>query len=143
MLSSPSSWWIYALLSAFFAALTTIFAKVGVANISSNLATAVRTVVILLVAWGIVLARGEFVGWSAISTRTLAFLVLSGLATGFSWIFYFNALQVGKASLVATIDKSSLVMILLLSVLFLGESLTWKVLLGAGLIVVGTVVLIL
>lgn len=137
------SWWLYALLSAFFAALTTIFAKVGVTNISSNLATAIRTIVILAVAWTIVIVRGELAGWATVSPRTLLFLILSGAATGLSWIFYFRALQVGKASLVAPLDKSSLVMILIFSSIFLGESLSWKVVLGTGLIVVGTVVLIL
>lgn len=136
-------WWVYALLSAVFAALTTIFAKVGVANVSSNLATAIRTIVILIIAWGIVVVRGEWSGWASISSRTMLFLVLSGAATGLSWIYYFRALQVGNASLVAPIDKSSLVLIILFSALFLGEPLTWKVLLGGGLIVAGTFVLIL
>lgn len=136
-------WWVYALLSAFFAALTTIFAKVGVANINSNLATAIRTIIILVMAWGIVIFRGEWSGWANMSTRTLVFLVLSGVATGLSWIFYFRALQVGKASLVAPIDKSSLVLTIVFAALFLGEPLTLKVALGAGLIVAGTIVLIL
>jgi transporter family protein len=136
-------WWVFALLSAVFAALTTILAKVGVANVNSNVATAIRTVVILLIAWGIVAARGEWPGWGSISTRTLVFLVLSGAATGLSWICYFRALQIGKASLVAPIDKSSLVLILLFAAIFLGEPLTWKALLGSGLIVAGTFVLIL
>src|SRR5688500_9958914 len=115
------SWVIYALLAAVFAALTTIFAKVGVSNINSNVATAIRTIVILLIAWGIVFFRGEWSGWATISSRTLLFLILSGAATGLSWIFYFRALQLGPASLVAPIDKSSLVLIILFSVLFLGE----------------------
>jgi transporter family protein len=140
---SITSWWVYALLSAFFAALTTILAKIGVENVSSNLATAIRTVVILFIAWGIVIARGELGGWSALSTRTLVFLVLSGIATGLSWLCYFRALQLGNASLVAPIDKSSIVLILILSVIFLGEPLTWKVLVGTVLIVAGTIVLIL
>jgi transporter family protein len=137
-----NSWWIFALLSAFFAALTTIFAKVGVDAINSNLATALRTVVILIVAWGIVWAKGEFQPLSEISQKTILFLVLSGLATGLSWLCYFRALQLGPASLVAPIDKSSLVLILLLSVLFLGEPLTLKACLGASFIVAGTLVLI-
>jgi transporter family protein len=137
-----NAWWVYALLSAFFAALTTILAKVGVQQVSSNMATAIRTVVILLIAWAIVLARGEQSQWATISTRTLVFLCLSSIATGLSWIFYFRALQIGKASFVSAVDKSSLVIILLLSALFLGESLTWKVVVGIGLIVVGTIVLI-
>lgn len=137
-----NSWWVFALLSAFFAALTTIFAKVGVEAISSNLATAIRTVVILVVAWGIVWARGEFQSLTDISQKTLLFLGLSGLATGLSWLCYFRALQLGSASLVAPIDKSSLVLILLLSAVFLGEPLTLKAFLGTGLILAGTLVLI-
>ncbi|PZV02406.1 MAG: hypothetical protein DCF32_15125 [Leptolyngbya sp.] len=137
-----NSWWFFALLSAFFAALTTIFAKVGIEDINSNLATALRTVVILAVAWSLVWARGEFQPLADISSKTMLFLVLSGLATGLSWLCYFRALQLGPASLVAPIDKSSLVLIVLLSVLFLGEPLTLKVGLGASLIVVGTLVLI-
>jgi transporter family protein len=141
--TNAASWWVYALLSAFFAALTTIFAKIGVENVSSNLATAIRTIIILLIAWTIVIVKGELSGWATLSRRTLMFLVLSGGATGLSWILYFKALQLGRASLVAPLDKSSLVMIILLSALFLHEPLTWKVLLGAGLIVAGTFVLIL
>ena len=141
--TSTSAWWVYALLSAFFAALTTILAKIGIENVSSNLATAIRTVVILLIAWGIVVARGELSGWSSLSSRTLIFLLLSGCATGLSWLTYFKALQLGKASLVAPIDKSSLVMIILLSAVFLHEPLTGKVVAGAALIVAGTIILIL
>ena len=141
--TSASSWWVYALLSAFFAALTTIFAKLGVENVSSNLATAIRTVVILLIAWGIVIARGELSGWAGLSSRTLLFLILSGGATGLSWLLYFKALQLGKASLVAPVDKASLVIIILLSAVFLHEPLTWKVAAGSALIVAGTLVLVL
>jgi transporter family protein len=137
------SWWLYALLSAVFAALTTIFAKIGVKNVNSNLATAIRTVVILAIAWGIVLARGETVELASLSRRTLLFLVLSGAATGLSWLCYFKALQEGNASLVAPVDKSSLVMIVILAALFLGEPVGWKVVLGSALIVAGTIVLIL
>ncbi len=138
-----SPWWVYAFLSAIFAALTTILAKIGVAGVSSNLATAIRTVVILVFAWGIVLSTGESSGISALSGRTLLFLVLSGFATGASWLFYFKALQVGKASEVAPIDKSSLVLILVFSVLFLGEPLDWKVIVAVLLITAGTLVLLL
>jgi transporter family protein len=138
-----NSWWWYALLSALFAALTTIFAKIGVQNVSSNLATAIRTVVILVIAWGIVLARGEAGGVATLSGRTLLFLGLSGAATGLSWLCYFKALQEGNASLVAPVDKSSLVMIVILAALFLGEPIGWKVVLGSSLIVAGTIVLIL
>lgn len=141
--TSANTWWIYAVLSAVFAALTTIFAKVGVANVSSNLATAIRTVIILAVAWAIVLFRGEGGGISALSGRTWLFLVLSGLATGLSWVFYFRALQLGRASQVAPIDKASLVLVLLFSAMFLHEPLSWKIVLGGALIVGGTFVLIL
>jgi transporter family protein len=138
----PSTWWFFALLSAFFAALTTIFAKVGVAGISSNLATAIRTGVILVMVWGIVWATGEVKPLTELSSKTLGFLVLSGLATGLSWLCYFRALQLGPASLVAPIDKSGIVLIILLSVLFLGEPLTLRVVLGTCLILAGTLVLI-
>lgn len=141
--TSANTWWIYAVLSAVFAALTTIFAKVGVANVSSNLATAIRTVIILAVAWAIVLFRGEGGGISALSGRTWLFLVLSGLATGLSWVFYFRALQLGRASQVAPIDKASLVLVLLFSAMFLHEPLSWKIVVGGALIVGGTFVLIL
>ncbi|MBN3958466.1 EamA family transporter [Nostoc sp. NMS8] len=143
MESNTITWWIYALLSAGFAALTTIFAKIGVENVNSNLATAIRTVVILVIAWGIVLFQGNVVNILAISQRTMIFLLLSGISTGLSWIFYFQALQAGKASLVAPIDKSSLVLVLLFSVIFLGEPLNLKIILGSGLVVIGTLVLIL
>ena len=136
------AWWIFAILSAFFAALTTIFAKVGVEDVSSNLATAIRTVVILVIAWGLVYAEGTFQELLEINQKTLLFLVLSGMATGLSWLCYFRALQIGAASLVAPIDKSSLVLISLLSVLFLGEPLTLKMIMGTGLILLGTLVLI-
>jgi bacterial/archaeal transporter family protein len=143
MENSSNLWWIYALLSAFFAALTTIFAKIGIQNIDANLATAVRTVVIVLMAWGIVIAQGNITQLATIPRRTLAFLVISGIATGLSWIFYFQALQLGKASQVAPIDKSSVVMVILCSAIFLHEPLTLKVILGSLLIVIGTFVLVL
>ena len=143
MENSSNLWWIYALLSAFFAALTTIFAKIGIENIDANLATAVRTVIILVIAWGIVLAQGNISQLTTLSTRTLIFLVISGIATGCSWIFYFQALQLGKAAQVAPIDKASVVMVILLSAIFLHEPLTLKVILGVLLIVLGTVVLVL
>jgi transporter family protein len=139
----PSGWVLYALLSAFFAALTTILAKIGVAGVSSNLATAIRTVVILVIAWGWVAVTGEVRGLGEVSRKTLLFLGLSGVATGLSWLFYFRALQEGPASVVAPIDKSSLAMVLVLSVIFLGEALTWKTVLGTLLIVAGTLVVIL
>ena len=143
MENNTIKWWIYALLSAGFAALTTIFAKIGVENVNSNLATAIRTVVILVVAWGIVFFQGNVVSLLAIPQKTMIFLLLSGVSTGLSWIFYFQALQAGKASLVAPIDKSSLVLVLLFSVIFLGEPLNWKIILGSSLVTMGTLVLIL
>lgn len=136
-------WWAFALLSAFFAALTTLFGKLGVNQTSSNLATAIRTVVILLVAWGIVYFNGELRQITAITRPTWLFLILSGLATGLSWLAYFRALQLGDASRVAPIDKSSLVMILVLSVIFLGEPLTWKTAVGTLCIVIGTLFFVL
>jgi transporter family protein len=135
-------WWIYALLSAFFASLTAIFAKIGVSNVNSNLATAVRTVVILVVAWGIVFFKGEAKELNQISQRSLLFLIISGLATGLSWIFYFKALQIGKVSQVAPVDKLSVALTIVLAVVFLGEALTVKTALGALLIVSGTVLVI-
>jgi transporter family protein len=136
-------WWIYALLSAFFAALVAVFAKVGIKGVDSDLATAIRTVVILVVAWAIAFFRG---GTSMIGTLTkhnLIFLGLSGIATGLSWIFYFKALQIGKVSQVAPVDKLSVAIAIVLAVLFLGEAMTWKNAIGAVLIIAGTLVLIL
>lgn len=135
-------WWFFALLSAVFAALTTIFAKIGVEGISSTLATAIRTFVILLMAWGIVLAQGQIPGLIELPRKTLLFLILSGLTTGLSWLCYFKALQLGPASLVAPIDRSGLGLVLLFSVLFLGEPLTLKTVLGVALMLAATLVLI-
>ncbi len=136
-------WWFYALLSALFASLTAIFAKVGISGVNSNLATAIRTIIILIVAWGIVLARGETKGIAALSKQNIIFLIISGIATGLSWIFYFKALQVGKVSQVAPVDKLSVALTIFLSVIFLGEALTLKTAIGAVLIIAGTVVLII
>jgi transporter family protein len=136
-------WVIYALLSAIFASLTAIFAKIGVADINSDLATAIRTVIIVIMAWGIVLFRGESKGLQHISKHGLLFLVLSGLATGLSWIFYFKALQIGKISQVAPVDKLSVALTIVLSIVFLHEALTIKTAIGAALIMGGTLVLIL
>jgi transporter family protein len=136
-------WWLYALLSALFAALTTIFAKVGIKDVNSNLATGIRTVVILFMIWGIVLARGETKGLGDLTKQNWLFLAISGVATGLSWIFYFKALQIGTVSQVAPVDKLSLALTIILSVLFLGDSLTWKTGIGAGLVVAGTLVLVL
>ncbi|KEY20169.1 EamA family transporter [Kaistella antarctica] len=135
-------WWIYALLSAFFAALTAIFAKVGVENVNSNLATAIRTVVVLVMIWMIVFFREEYKAIGQLSSRNWIFLGISGVATGFSWIFYFKALQMGEVSKVAGIDKLSLALTIIFAVVFLGENLTWKTAVGAGLIIAGTLFLI-
>jgi bacterial/archaeal transporter family protein len=136
-------WWIYALLSALFASLTAIFAKVGVTGVNSNLATAIRTIVILIMVWGIVWQRGEAKYMAALSQKNLLFLLISGIATGLSWIFYFKALQIGKVSQVAPVDKLSVALTIILSVIFLGESLTLKTGIGALLIIAGTAVMIL
>jgi len=135
-------WWIYAILSAVFASLTAIFAKVGIEGVSSNLATAIRTVVILVLSWGIVLGTGEIKGLSGLSKHSLLFLAISGVATGLSWLFYFKALQVGNVSQVAPVDKLSVALTIVLSVIFLGEALTIKTAIGAVLIIAGTLVLI-
>ncbi len=136
-------WWIYALLSALFAALTAIFAKVGIRGVDTDLATAIRTVVILVVAWGIAFFRGGAATINSLTKQNIIFLCLSGLATGLSWIFYFKALQLGKVSQVAPVDKLSVAIAIILSVIFLGEVLTPKVAIGALMIIGGTIVLIL
>ncbi|MBC8084826.1 MAG: EamA family transporter [Hymenobacter sp.] len=135
-------WWHYALLSAFFAALTAILAKVGMQGVDSNLATAVRTAVVLVLAWGIVYVRGGLSGLPTLTRSNLMFLGLSGLATALSWLCYFRALQLGTVSQVAPVDKLSVALAIGLSVVFLGERLTWQTGLGAGLIVIGTLVLV-
>ena len=136
-------WWIYALLSAFFAALTAIFAKIGIKGVDTDLATAIRTVVILLIAWAIVIFRGgtQYIG--TLTKINWAFLVLSGCATGLSWICYFKALRLGEVSQVAPVDKLSVAIAIVLAVIFLGEPLTLKTAAGAALIIGGSLVLIL
>ena len=136
-------WWIYALLSALFASLTAIFSKLGVTNVNSNLATAIRTIIILIIAWGIVFAKGEAKELATISKQNLIFLVVSGIATGLSWIFYFKALQIGKVSQVAPVDKLSVALTIALSVIVLKEVLTIKAAIGAAFIIVGTIIMIL
>jgi bacterial/archaeal transporter family protein len=131
------SWQAYALLSAIAAGVTAVLAKLGVEGVPSNLATAIRTIVILALAWAIVLARGEHHALGGISRRSLVFLVLSGLATGLSWLAYYRALQLGPASRVAPIDKLSLAFTVLLAVPVLGEPLTLRVALGVGLMIAG------
>lgn len=136
-------WAVFALLSAVFAALTGILAKLGMEGINSNLGTAIRTVVVLVMAWAIVFATGKHTGISDITTRGWVFLVLSGLATGLSWICYFHALQIGEASKVVPIDKFSVVISMVLAFLVLGEKVTVTKVLGGALIAAGTFVLIL
>lgn len=136
-------WFAYALGSATFAALTAVFGKVGVESINSNLATLIRTVVILVVAALIVTARGEWQPLDHLSRRSLAFLVLSGVATGFSWLCYYRALQLGPASKVAPVDKLSVALAIVLAIAFLGERPGPKALLGGGLIVAGSLLLAL
>jgi transporter family protein len=136
------TWQVYALLSAVFAGATAILAKIGVAGLSSNLATAIRTVVVLAFAWGIVFARGEHRELSSVSWRTLGFLALSGCATGLSWLAYFRALQMGPASRVAPLDKLSLGVTLVLAALFLGEKITWQVGIGVALMIAGALLTI-
>src|SRR5690606_10989323 len=134
-------WIFYALLSALFAALTAIFAKIGVTQINSNLATAIRTVIVLFLIWSIVLVKGDLKEIANISKQNILFLILSGIGTGLSWIFYFKALQIGNVSQVAAIDKLSVAITIILSIIFLKEALTMKTAIGAGLIILGTLVL--
>jgi transporter family protein len=136
-------WKWYAVLSAFFAALTAILAKVGVKGISGNVATAIRTVIILMLAWGIVFFGGQLKELKDISKTNLLFLILSGVATGLSWIFYFKALETGEVSRVAPIDKLSVVFVLILSFVFLHEPVSAKVLMGGILIFAGAVFMLL
>ncbi|HEY8897039.1 MAG TPA: EamA family transporter [Niastella sp.] len=135
-------WKYYALLSAFFAGITAILAKMGVKGINGNIATAIRTTVVLFMAWGIVLALGQMKEVKTISKQNLVFLVLSGIATGLSWIFYFKALETGPVSKVAPIDKLSVAIAIGLSVIILKETVDWKTITGAVLIIAGTFVLI-
>ena len=135
-------WWIYALLAALFAALTAIFAKVGIKGVDTDLATAIRTVVILVIAWGIAFIRGGAYTIHSLTKQNIIFLFLSGVATGLSWIFYFKALQLGKVSQVAPVDKMSVAIAIILAVVFLGEPLTFKTAMGALLIIAGTLVFI-
>lgn len=136
-------WVFYAVLSAVFASLTALLAKVGVKGIDSNLATAVRTVVILILAWGIVAFSGLTGQLKTLTRHNLLFLVLSGLATGMSWLFYFKALQAGPVSKVAPIDKLSVALTIILSITILGEPAEPKVIIGGLLILAGTIVIIL
>ena len=136
-------WVLFAILSAVFAALTSILAKIGISGVNSNLATAIRTVVVVFMVWGIVFITNAQSGIGDISRKSWLFLILSGLATGASWLFYYRALQMGDASKVASIDKLSVVITLILAFIFLNEQLTLKSMLGCLLIVVGSLLMIL
>lgn len=135
-------WKYYALLSALFAALTAIFAKIGVKDVNSNLATAIRTTLILLLTWGIVLFSGKIGEIKDISRHTWCFLILSGLATGLSWLFYFKALQTGDVSRVAPVDKLSVVITIFLAFILLKEPVNAKVVVGALLITAGSILML-
>ncbi|PWS30396.1 EamA family transporter [Pedobacter paludis] len=136
-------WKYYAILSAFFAAATAILAKIGIKGVNGNLATAIRTVVILFIAWGIVLASGEISELKTLSKNNLIFLALSGVATGLSWIFYFKALETGNVSKVAPIDKLSVAIAMGLAFLILKEPIDTKTLIGGLMIVGGSLVILL
>nr|WP_199048117.1 EamA family transporter [Dyella sp. ASV24] len=135
------SWLLFALGSAFFAALTALFGKMGVAGINSNLATFIRTIVILLVTAGILSLRNEWARPSGLPVSSWVFLVLSGIATGLSWLCYYRALQLGPISKVAPIDKLSVAIAIVLGVLLLGEQLSWPLAIGGGLIVTGAIII--
>ncbi len=136
-------WFVFALLSAVFAALTSILAKIGIEGVNSNLATAIRTVVVVVMAWGMVFLTNTQSGISEISRKSWIFLILSGLATGASWLCYYRALQIGDASKVVPIDKLSVVITLVLAFIFLHEDFTMKSLIGCVLIGAGTLVMVL
>jgi len=136
------TWQICALLAAFFAALTAIFAKIGVEGINSNLATGIRTVVILILVWSIVVATVPISDVKSLTPKNWTFLILSGIATGLSWMFYFYALQLGDVSRVAPIDKLSVALTIILAFIILGETVSWQVAIGGLLIVAGTLVML-
>ena len=136
-------WLLLALLSAIFAALTSILAKVGIDGVNSNLATAVRTVIVVIMAWGMVFLTNAQAGLSEISRKSWIFLILSGLATGASWLCYYKALQIGEASKVVPVDKLSVVFTLILAFVFLHEQFTIKSVLGCLLIGAGTLLMVL
>ena len=136
-------WILFAVLSAVFAALTSILAKIGIDGVNSNLATAIRTVVVVVMAWGMVFLTNAQGGIAQISKRSWIFLILSGIATGASWLFYYKALQIGEASKVVPIDKLSVVITLILAFVFLHEQFTAKSLIGCILIAAGTLIMVL
>jgi len=141
--NSSNSWILFAFLSAFFAALTSILVKIGIQNVNSNLATAIRTIVVLLMSWAIVFITGKHNEVANIEHKNLLFLVLSGIATGLSWLCYYRALQLGEASKVIPIDKFSLVIGMAMAFIILKEAITIKTIIGGVLITIGTFVLIL
>ena len=136
-------WLLFAILSAVFAAATAILAKIGINGVDSNLATAIRTVVVLALAWGMVFLTNSTGGISSISSRSWIFLILSGLATGASWLCYFYAIKIGDVSKVVPIDKCSLVLTIIFAVIFLGEALTWKTVVGSILLLAGALIMVL
>ena len=136
-------WIILALLSAVFAALVSILAKIGIEGVNSNLATAIRTVVVVIMSWGMVFLTGAQGGLSSISQKSWIFLILSGLATGASWLCYYKALQIGEASKVVPIDKLSIIFTIVLAVLVLHETVTTKAIVGCAFIAMGTLMMIL
>jgi len=136
-------WFIYAILSAIFAALTSILAKIGIDGVNSNLATAIRTVVVVAMSWGMVFLTDAQSGISSISNKSWLFLILSGLATGASWLCYYKALQIGEASKVVPVDKLSVVITLVLAFVFLHEKFTAKSLIGCALIGAGTLIMVI
>jgi len=133
------TWFWFALLSAVFAALTSIFAKLGVDNVNSNLATAIRTLVIVIFSWFLVFFRKDFSDINNLSKHSVLLLILSGLSTGISWLFYFRALQLGSVSKVAPVDKLSLALAVVFGALFLGEKITLRIALGVVFVVLGVV----
>jgi len=136
-------WIVYALLGALFAAVTGILIKIGISGVNSNLATAIRTVVVLIMAWGIVFATGKHAEITNITQKSWIFLVLSGVATGTSWMFFYRALQMGQASKVIPIDKLSVVISIVFAFIILGEEVSAKAIIGAVLIALGTLVMVL
>lgn len=136
-------WMVYALLGAFFAALTSVLAKIGIENVHSNLATAIRTLVVLVMAWGIVFITGKQHEISNITQKSWTFLILSGIATGLSWLFFYHALQMGDVSKVVPIDKFSVVISMVLAFIVLGEAADTKTIVGGVVITIGTLIMVL
>lgn len=136
-------WLIFAIGASIFAALTSILAKIGIEGVGSNLATAIRTMVVVIMAWIMVFITNQQAGFTEISKRSWIFLILSGLATGLSWLCYYKALQLGNASKVVPIDKMSVVLTLILAFVFLHEQFTWKSIIGCILITAGTIFMVI